>query len=107
MLGVDIPDFLAATRDGYDRTAAMYAERFHQHLDDKPVDQAVLSAFAGLISKGRNTNVIDVGCGTGATTASLDGCGLNVSGVDVSANMLTDAKAQPWAVVHGGIDDQP
>jgi SAM-dependent methyltransferase len=92
MLGVDIPDFLAATQDGYDRTAAMYAERFHQHLDDKPVDQAVLSAFAGLISKGRNTSVIDVGCGTGATTASLDGCGLNVSGVDVSANMVTHAR---------------
>jgi hypothetical protein len=40
-------DFLTLTRDGYDRTAAIYAERFHHHLDDKPVDLAVVSAFAG------------------------------------------------------------
>lgn len=30
MLDVKIPDFVAETRDGYDRTGAPYAERFHQ-----------------------------------------------------------------------------
>jgi SAM-dependent methyltransferase len=92
MWRVDQPDFLSLTRDGYDRVAAVYAERFHHHLDDKPVDLAVISAFAGLVLKGPNSQVIDVGCGTGATTALLDGCGVDVSGVDLSPNMIAQAR---------------
>ncbi len=84
--------FLATTRDSYDRTAAQYAERFHHHLDDKPVDLAVLTAFAGLVLQGPNRRVIDVGCGTGATTAVLDGCGVDVSGIDLSPNMVSQAR---------------
>lgn len=87
-----IPDFVAVTRDGYDRTAAPYAERFHHHLDGKPVDLAVLAAFAGLIAKGPNGAVIDVGCGTGATTAILAKYGLTVSGLDVSSKMVAQAQ---------------
>jgi predicted TPR repeat methyltransferase len=71
---------LTLTRDGYDRTAAIYAERFHHHLDDKPIDQAVLSGFAGLVAKGPNRQVIDVGCGTGATTALLADAGVDAWG---------------------------
>lgn len=85
-------DFLALTRDGYDRTAAMYAERFHHRLHDKPVDQAVLSAFAGLVAKGHNKLVIDVGCGTGATTALLADSGVDVWGIDLSPNMIAQAR---------------
>lgn len=85
-------DFLTLTRDGYDRTAAIYAERFHHHLDDKPVDLAMLAAFAGLILKERNTQVIDVGCGTGAITALLDGCGVKACGVDLSSKMVAQAR---------------
>lgn len=44
MSAVDRCDFLAVTRDGYDRTAVSYAERFRCHLDDKPLDLAVLNA---------------------------------------------------------------
>ena len=43
------PDFLQRTRNGYDLTAAMYAERFHTHLDDRPLDRAMLAGFAGLV----------------------------------------------------------
>lgn len=89
---MDQLDFLTLTRDGYDRTAGMYAERFHHHLDDKPVDLAVLSAFAKLILKGPNTRVMDVGCGTGAVTAVLDGCGVEAFGVDLSPNMAVQAR---------------
>lgn len=89
---MDQPNFLALTRDGYDRTAAMYAQRFHHHLDDKLVDLAVIAAFAGLVLNGPNSQVIDIGCGTGATTALLDGCGIDVSGVDLSPNMVAQAR---------------
>lgn len=86
-------DFLTLTRDGYDRVAALYAERFHHHLDDKPIDLAVVSAFAALILKEPNTTqAIDVGCGAGAVTALLDGCGVQASGVDLSPKMVAQAR---------------
>lgn len=89
---MDVPDFVATVREGYDATAAMYVERFQHHLDDKPLDRAVLSAFAGLILKSQNSQIIDVGCGTGATTALLDGCGVVVSGLDLSPTMVAHAR---------------
>jgi SAM-dependent methyltransferase len=85
-------DFLALTRDGYDRTAAAYADRFHHHLDDKPIDVAVVKAFAGLVMKSQNQTVIDVGCGTGVSTALLAQCGVDVAGVDLSPNMVAQAQ---------------
>jgi hypothetical protein len=39
--------FLARTREGYDLTAAVYAQQFHDHLHDKPLDRAMLAGFAG------------------------------------------------------------
>jgi ubiquinone/menaquinone biosynthesis C-methylase UbiE len=89
---VDQPDFLTLTREGYDRTAAIYAERFHHHLDDKPVDRAMVNAFAGLIMMGDNKRVVDVGCGTGATTAMLASSGTEVVGIDLSPNMVVEAQ---------------
>lgn len=85
-------DFIADTREGYDRTAVDYAERFHHHLDAKPVDKSMISAFADLILGGANTRVVDVGCGTGATTAMLAARGLDVHGIDLSANMIGQAR---------------
>lgn len=92
MLLVHDDDFLDATRESYDRTAASYAERFHDHLEDKPVDRAVVSAFAGLVVAGTNKRVADVGCGTGATTAMLAEQGVDVFGVDLSPNMVGQAQ---------------
>jgi SAM-dependent methyltransferase len=82
-------DYLRLTRDGYDLTASAYAQRFHNHLHDKPVDLAMLSAFAGLIGGGGV--LADIGCGTGATTAMFAQLGLNVFGIDLSPNMIAEA----------------
>jgi SAM-dependent methyltransferase len=87
---VTAPDFLQSTRDGYDLTAAMYAERFHGHLDDKPLDRAMLAGFAGLVE--RNGVIADVGCGTGATSRILADFGLDVLGIDLSPNMIAEAR---------------
>jgi SAM-dependent methyltransferase len=84
------PDFLQRTRNGYDRTAAMYAERFHAHLNDKPLDRAMLAGFAGLVERQRV--VADVGCGTGATSRMLADFGLDVLGIDLSPNMIAEAR---------------
>lgn len=84
-------DYLRETRDGYDATASAYAETFHDHLRDKPIDRAMLSAFAGLLEPGYL--VADVGCGTGgAATRILAAVGLRVVGVDLSANMIGEAR---------------
>jgi SAM-dependent methyltransferase len=84
------PDFLQRTRNGYDLTAAMYAERFHAHLRGKPLDRAMLAGFAGLVE--RNGFIADVGCGTGATSRMLADFGHDVVGIDLSPNMIAEAR---------------
>jgi SAM-dependent methyltransferase len=84
------PDFLQRTRDGYNVTATTYAERFHGHLDDKPLDRAMLAGFAGLVE--RQGVIADVGCGTGATSRMLADFGLDVLGIDLSPNMIAEAR---------------
>jgi SAM-dependent methyltransferase len=82
-------EYLHLTRSGYDTTAAAYAERFHRHLRDKPLDLAMLTGFAGLVGDGV---VADIGCGTGATTAIFADLGLDVVGIDLSPNMIAEAR---------------
>ena len=82
--------FLESTREGYDLTAAEYAERFHDHLQDRPLDRAMLTGFAELMD--RDAVVADVGCGTGATSRMLADLGLDVLGIDLSPNMLAEAR---------------
>ena len=85
-------DYLDATRAGYDATAAAYADRFHDLLDRRPVERAMLGAFADLVlSSGRRT-VADVGCGTGATTALLARLGTAPTGIDRSPNRVDAAR---------------
>jgi ubiquinone/menaquinone biosynthesis C-methylase UbiE len=82
--------FLKSTREGYDLTATEYAERFHNHVQERPLDRAMLAGFAGLVN--RDGVVADVGCGTGAATRMLADFGLNVVGIDLSPNMLAEAR---------------
>jgi len=89
---VDQRGFLEATRDGYDRTAGRYAERFHDYLDDKPLDLAMVRAFAALVATSGNTRVVDVGCGTGVTTAKLPRAGVVAFGIDLSPKMIGEAQ---------------
>lgn len=89
---MDQRGFLEATRDGYDRTAGLYAERFHDDLDDKPVDLAMVSAFAALVATSGSKRVVDVGCGTGVTTAKLRAAGVDAFGIDLSPKMISEAQ---------------
>lgn len=82
--------FLDRTRDGYDRTAAGYVTAFQHHLDDKPLDHAMLRAFTAMVPP--NQRVLDIGCGTGAATAILRDNGARVSGIDLSPNMVAQAR---------------
>ena len=90
------PDFLRATRASYDAMAEDYAEWVRGELDARPLERALLAAFAELVRAGGGGLVADVGCGTGRVTAYLHGLGLDVSGIDLSPGMLAVArKAHP------------
>ncbi|MGW0912537.1 class I SAM-dependent methyltransferase [Streptomyces sp. NPDC002784] len=85
-------DALDVTRDAYDAAAAVYAQMFRDELRDRPLDRAMLSAFAEAVRAGGGGRVGDLGCGPGHVTAHLDQLGLAVSGVDASPAMIASAR---------------
>ncbi|MEV0678383.1 class I SAM-dependent methyltransferase [Actinosynnema sp. NPDC050436] len=83
-------DQLSATRDA---AALVYAEQFgDSSLRDRPLDRAVLTAFAELVRASGNDRVADLGCGPGHVTAHLAGLGLAAFGVDASPAMVALAR---------------
>jgi SAM-dependent methyltransferase len=89
---VNEPDFVRSTRASYDAVAAGYAERFRDELAARPLDRAMLAAFAELVQDAEAGPVADIGCGTGRTTAYLHDLGLAVSGIDLSPQMVAAAR---------------
>jgi SAM-dependent methyltransferase len=79
-------------RDAYDKVAAKYADRFADELRHKPLDRALLAAFAE--QAGPDGPVIDIGCGPGHITAHLASLGLTVRGIDLSPGMIDVARAR-------------
>ena len=77
-----------ATRDSYDAVAETYATLFGDELAGKPLDRALLAAFAETVTG----PVADVGCGPGHVTAHLHHLGLDVAGIDLSPGMIDVAR---------------
>ncbi|MEU5282671.1 class I SAM-dependent methyltransferase [Streptomyces sp. CA-278952] len=91
------PDFLNATRSSYDAMAPAYVDFARGELAAKPLERALLSAFAELAAAGGGgLPVADVGCGTGRVTAHLHGLGLglDVFGIDLSPRMVAVAREE-------------
>ncbi|BCJ67137.1 class I SAM-dependent DNA methyltransferase [Polymorphospora rubra] len=84
--------FLAATRDSYDSMAVDYAEWLRTDMDERPLDRALLAAFAERVRATGNLRVADVGCGPGRVTILLDRLGLDAFGVDLSPGMVALAR---------------
>jgi SAM-dependent methyltransferase len=87
-------DFLERTRTGYDAAAAEFATMFEHLLDTRPIERATLAAFADLVAATGNRIIADVGCGTGVTTAILRGLGSLPVGIDLSPNMIAQARSR-------------
>lgn len=85
-------DALRTTREAYDAAAPTYAQLFRDSLRDRPLDRAILDAFAEVVRAGGNGRVADLGCGPGHITAYLDGLGLEAFGVDASPAMIELAR---------------
>jgi SAM-dependent methyltransferase len=77
------------TRRSYDMLAERYAVEIGDELHRKPLDRALLDAFAELTADGP---VLDVGCGPGHATAHLAHRGASAVGVDLSPRMCTIAR---------------
>jgi SAM-dependent methyltransferase len=74
----------------YDAVAREYADRFAGELAHKPLDRELLARFASDL-RGSGP-VYDLGCGPGQTTAFLHGLGVPVRGLDLSADLLDEAR---------------
>jgi SAM-dependent methyltransferase len=74
----------------YDRVAAEYALRIFGELEHKPLDRQLLDRFAERL-KGPGP-VCDLGCGPGHVARYLHERGVRVTGVDLSAEMVEQAR---------------
>jgi SAM-dependent methyltransferase len=94
-------------RRGYDVLADSYADHYADELADKPLDRAMLRGFADIV-RGRGP-VVDLGCGPGHVGAFLRAEGLDVEGLDGSAEMIRVARARFPAMnfVHGDLRALP
>ncbi|WP_105972332.1 class I SAM-dependent methyltransferase [Streptomyces geranii] len=89
-------DYVAATRVFYDAIAEDYSAHFRSVGAGRPLERAVMAAFAEFVrsSAGGGGQVADLGCGPGRVTAYLDSLGLSVFGLDLSASMLAVARRE-------------
>jgi SAM-dependent methyltransferase len=74
----------------YDAVAREYADRFAGELAHKALDRELLARFASEV-RGRG-RVYDLACGPGQTAAFLHACGVQVRGLDLSAELLREAR---------------
>jgi ubiquinone/menaquinone biosynthesis C-methylase UbiE len=74
----------------YDQVAAAYTARIADELAGKPLDRAMLQAFAE--QAGALGPVADIGCGPGHVAAFLAASGAQVEGIDLSAGMIGQAQ---------------
>jgi SAM-dependent methyltransferase len=79
-------------RADYDRIARDYARQFERELHSKPLDQKLLSQFAHSI-RGEG-DVCDMGCGPGQVTRWLHELGVPVFGLDLSPQMIQEARSR-------------
>jgi SAM-dependent methyltransferase len=86
---VDRPAEASGTRRSYDLVADRYAAEIGAELRGKPLDRALLEAFAETAA---GAPVLDVGCGPGHVAAYLADRGARAVGLDLSPAMCAVAR---------------
>jgi SAM-dependent methyltransferase len=85
------PNDTESIRENYDRLAEDYARKIYGELEHKPLDRELLTRFA---ADARNRGTIcDMACGPGHVTRFLRDAGADVFGLDLSPQMLVQARA--------------
>jgi SAM-dependent methyltransferase len=77
-------------RESYDRLADEYARRIFDELRYKPLDRELLDRFAAKVAG--HGEVCDMGCGPGQVARYLRDAGATVFGLDLSPQMLVQAR---------------
>lgn len=77
-----------SVRASYDEVAQVYAEHICDELEDKPFDRWMLGRAVDLAAGGP---VVDAGCGPGHVTDFLADLGADVTGIDLSEEMVAEA----------------
>ena len=85
--GADVRD--TRVRSSYDAVAGAYAERRVDELDDQPFETWLLDRVVAHAAGGP---VVDVGSGPGHITAYLAERGADATGVDISPEMVDEAR---------------
>jgi ubiquinone/menaquinone biosynthesis C-methylase UbiE len=90
------PDHITSTRAIYDFSADQYASAVGTTVTaafERPIDRAILDAFAEDLVGVNDVRVLDVGCGVGRVTSYLHERGLDVRGIDLSSGMIAAARS--------------
>lgn len=88
---------MSGGRADYDPVAAGYAEHFRDELAAKPFDTTLLGWLADRVAdRGR---ICDLGCGPGQVAGHLATRGVDVCGIDLSAEMVRHARYE-----HPGVE---
>jgi ubiquinone/menaquinone biosynthesis C-methylase UbiE len=80
------------TRASYDHVARTYAAQGMDDLAAKPFDRDIVTEFARRVGPGGV--VLDLGCGPGRVTRFLHDQGLDVTGLDLSPEMIAAARTR-------------
>ncbi|NYE94748.1 ubiquinone/menaquinone biosynthesis C-methylase UbiE [Psychromicrobium silvestre] len=103
------PPAYASVENAYNTVAESYAELLPDARYEAALDLAVLEEFAQRMSSTTNRSVLDAGCGAGRMAAILERFDLNLSGIDLSAEMIRIARrsfpSQQYQV--GNLNDLP
>lgn len=83
-------DYRKTTATSYDTVAADYADRFQHEMSYKPFDRKMLELLVERV--GEMGTICDMGCGPGQIAAYLHHLGATACGIDLSAQMVTEAK---------------
>ncbi|HWS48990.1 MAG TPA: class I SAM-dependent methyltransferase [Candidatus Methanoperedens sp.] len=75
------------TLEWYEKNASQYSEK---SKSNSTIDRNQLDDFVSYIKPGER--ILDAGCGSGRDTSILSDLGFNAIGVDVSENLLEEAK---------------
>ena len=79
-------------RSAYDTVAETYSAVIPDTSFEAPLDMAMMDHFIAHMRGTADRTVIDVGCGAGRMSSYLGQAGLNVSGVDLSPEMVRIAQ---------------
>jgi SAM-dependent methyltransferase len=89
------PAHVSATRRAYDRSAELYVGSVGTEVRDgieATIDRSLLRAFAETVASQGAGPVLDAGCGPGRVTRFLADHGLDPIGIDLSTEMVTQAR---------------